>query len=188
MSSQRIVVIPGNGNQSINDGNWYRSVATSLQDARYRNVVCETFPDPFVASERIWLPFIIEKSQNDLQHTVLIGHSSGCEAAMRLAENHRIQGIILVSACYTDLDDENERASGYYNRPWHWNKIRENVGWIVQLGSTDDHLIDFQREQKYVAEQLHSDFRVFHDRNHFLDDDLPEVVDIIKEKVPITRT
>ena len=44
------------------------------------------------------------------------GHSSGAEAAMRFAEQHEVKGLVLVSACVTDLGVENERLSGYYNR------------------------------------------------------------------------
>lgn len=35
---------------------------------------------------------------------------------MRFAETYRVKGLVLVSACVTDLGDENERLSGYYNR------------------------------------------------------------------------
>ena len=35
---------------------------------------------------------------------------------MRFAETRRVRGIVLVSACVTDLGDENERSSGYYSR------------------------------------------------------------------------
>lgn len=34
----------------------------------------------------------------------------------RFAETYAVHGLVLVSACVTDLGDENERASGYYSR------------------------------------------------------------------------
>jgi uncharacterized protein len=34
----------------------------------------------------------------------------------RFAESYAVGGLVLVSACVTDLGDENERLSGYYNR------------------------------------------------------------------------
>jgi hypothetical protein len=54
----------------------------------------------------------------------------------RYAESNRVHGLVLVSACVTDLGDANERASGYYNRPWQWEKIKANTNWIIQFGST----------------------------------------------------
>lgn len=35
---------------------------------------------------------------------------------MRFAEQHAVKGLVLVSACVTDLGIENEARSGYYNR------------------------------------------------------------------------
>ncbi len=35
---------------------------------------------------------------------------------MRFAETHQVLGLVLVSACVSDLGSENERASGYYSR------------------------------------------------------------------------
>lgn len=35
---------------------------------------------------------------------------------MRFAEQNPVKGLVLVSACVTDLGIENERLSGYYNR------------------------------------------------------------------------
>jgi pimeloyl-ACP methyl ester carboxylesterase len=67
--------------------------------------------------------------------TVVVGHSSGAEAAMRLAETTKLRAIVLVSACHTDLGIESERASGYYSRPWLWDAIRSNTAHIVQFGA-----------------------------------------------------
>jgi predicted alpha/beta hydrolase family esterase len=74
-------------------------------------------PDPYAARESQWVPFILNTLKID-DKTILIGHSSGCEAIMRLLEKDKVLGVILVAACHTDLGDENERASEYYNRPW----------------------------------------------------------------------
>jgi uncharacterized protein len=42
-------------------------------------------PDPMRARKDIWLPFIKNDLKSD-ENTILIGHSSGAEAAMRLGE------------------------------------------------------------------------------------------------------
>ena len=41
---------------------------------------------------------------------MLVGHSSGAVAAMRLLEKTPLLGAVLVSACHTDLGDAGERA------------------------------------------------------------------------------
>lgn len=66
-------------------------------------------------------------------------------------------GIILVSAYTTDQGDELEASSGYFNRPWGWDKIRENTGDnIVQFGSTDDPFLPWS-EQQEVADNLQAE-------------------------------
>jgi hypothetical protein len=42
-------------------------------------------------------------------------------------------GIVLVSAYTSDMGDSLEAASGYFNRPWQWDVIRQNAGFIVQV-------------------------------------------------------
>jgi pimeloyl-ACP methyl ester carboxylesterase len=58
--------------------------------------------------------------------TVLVGHSSGAIAAMRLAETHAILGSVLVGAYHTHLGMGTEKLSGYFDRPWQWDAIKRN--------------------------------------------------------------
>ncbi len=69
------------------------------------------------AREKIWVPFLQRQCACDAD-TIVIGHSSGAVACMRLLESTRLRGAVLVSACHTDLGDAGERAAGYYSRPW----------------------------------------------------------------------
>ncbi len=79
----RVVIVPGNGCSPVLEANWYKWMRDCLR-------------------ETIWLPFI----QNELRvddNTILIGHSSGAVAGLRLLENVRLLGCVLVAACHTDL-------------------------------------------------------------------------------------
>ena len=50
--------------------------------------------------------------------------------------------------------DENERASGYFARPWDWSAMRRNArGFLHQFHSEDDHLIPAS-EARHIAQQL----------------------------------
>lgn len=116
---QRIVIIPGMGCVPVRECNWYAWLQDKLEEVfpnRF-TVVLEDMPDPYAARESHWLPFIRNTLKVD-EKTILIGHSSGCEAIMRLLEKDKVRGIILVAACHTDLGSEDEKASEYYNRPW----------------------------------------------------------------------
>ncbi len=92
------------------------------------------------------------------QNTVLIGHSSGAVAGLRLLESHPLKGLVLVSACHTDLGMESEAISGYYPRPdgsnqWKWDEIPKNVQWIVQFHSEDDPFIPIE-EARFVKDKI----------------------------------
>jgi len=180
---QRIVIVPGNGCAgAIERFNWYAWLRDVLLADGY-DVRLQSMPDPYEAKESIWLPFIHEQLQAD-ENTVLVGHSSGAEAGMRFLERWPLRGLILVSACHTDLGVENERKSGYYDRAWEWEKIRANAGWIVQFHSADDPFIPVQ-EARHVAGNIKSEYIEHSDRGHYLSRQMQDVVDVIRRKCPL---
>ncbi|XP_078000466.1 serine hydrolase RBBP9-like isoform X2 [Glandiceps talaboti] len=148
---------------------------------RLENVeaVLQNMPDPVIAREKFWIPFMHDELKCD-EDTVIIGHSSGAEAAKRYAEKYKVLGIVLVSSCITDLGIETERESGYYNRPWEWQKIKENTKWIVQFGSSDDPFLPW-KEQQEVANNLSSEFHKYEDRGHFGEPVFPELITVVKK-------
>ena len=143
-------------------------------------------PDPVLARECYWLPFMRDELACD-QKTIIVGHSSGAAAAMRYAEQWPVAGLVLVGAYSSDLDDETEQQSGYFSQPWAWDLIRRNSPFVVQFGSTDDPYLPWH-EQKAVADALEADLRQFSNRGHFIDATFPEVVTAIKELLELCET
>jgi uncharacterized protein len=141
-------------------------------------VINQTFPDNVRARARFWLPFLEELGAD--ADTILIGHSSGAVAAMRYAETHRLWGSVLVSPCHTDLGDPLEAASGYYQTPWQWRRIRDNQRWIAIYHSSDDPHIP-AAEARFIAAKLRCSYFEFADRGHFVDSrEFPEVLSYVK--------
>ena len=81
-----------------------------------------------------------------------------------------------------DLGDENERASGYYSRPWEWDNIKRNTDWRVQFGAEDDPFIPWG-EQQQVADGLESELHKYPDKGHFMNSTMPELIKVVKEKL-----
>lgn len=182
----KIIIIHGNGGGSATDL-WFPYVKNELEKLKL-TVIAENFPDPIKARETYWLPFLKDHLEAD-KNTILIGYSSGAEAAMRFAEKNSLYGSILIGPCYTDLGEESERVSGYYNRPWDWKAIRSNQNWIVQFSSQDDPFIPIE-EGNFIHEKLGTEYYEFQDQGHFgfpNNDkvDFPEIVDVIKKKLSI---
>ncbi|KAK7127247.1 hypothetical protein R3I94_018436 [Phoxinus phoxinus] len=179
MPLQRAVIVPGNGAGDVEHCNWYGWANKRINEIPDVSCVLKNMPDPVTARESIWLPFM-EKDLRCDEETLIIGHSSGAAAAMRYAETHRVFAIILVGAYTSDLGDENERESGYFSRPWEWEKIRTNVKHILQFGSTDDPFLPWD-EQREVAEGLKTDLYEYTDRGHFQNTAFPELIHAIRK-------
>lgn len=125
------------------------------------------------------MPFLkehIRAGAND----VIVGWSSGAVAAMRYAENNQILGSILISPCYTDLNDEMEKLSGYYDTPWQWEKIIANQNKIALIWGDDDPFIP-QAEFELIAKQLNPTRLIIRQGEHFIDRrKFPELLRYIK--------
>ena len=174
------MILPGNGAGDVFHANWYGWLHKKLNDLG--GVICDlkNMPDPVGAKESIWLPFMKDELKVDV-HTIIVGHSSGAAAAMRFAETNKVRGIILVSAYTSDLGDDLERKSGYFNRPWKWQKIKENFGWISQFASEDDPFLPWE-EQMEVAKNLECDLHSYEDKGHFMSSVFPDLLSLVKKK------
>jgi hypothetical protein len=177
---RHVVIAPGNGCDRIKDCNWYSWLADELTARGFR-VSFHDMPDPDVARESIWLPFIREQLGCD-EHSIIVGHSSGAEAAMRLMETQRVYGAALIAACHSDMGIENEAASGYYNRPWRWDAIRGNARWILQLGAKNDKHVPID-EQRQVAEWLRTNFTEAKFGGHFLAPTNPPLLEMLLKQI-----
>lgn len=145
-------------------------------------VISETFPQNQIAPMNVWMPFL--ESLTPDENTILIGHSSGAILAMRYAEKHPLLGSVLVSAYHTDLDDADEKASGYFDTPWDWEAVKKNQQWIVQFASSDDPFIPID-EARFIHEKLGTDYHEYTNEGHFgLPVDkkqFPEIIEAVKK-------
>ena len=179
----KAILIPGNGGGTPSD-NWFPYLENELPKLGIM-VINKQFPDPVLARGEFWLPFIKELGADE--NTIIIGHSSGAVAAMRYAESNKILGSVLVGASYTDLGDENEKKSGYYNQAWNWQKIKDNQKWIIQFASTDDPFIPIE-EARMIHNKLGTEYYEYTDEGHFGHGaepklEFPKLVDSLKNKI-----
>lgn len=180
---RRVLIIPGNGCSQTESANWYgwarRALSEYYGDAVI--VMAPNMPDPMAAHEKIWIPFLLNLVDKD---TVVVGHSSGAQAVLRLAEKIELHALIIVSACVTDGGDAGERESGWYDRPFQWDLMKQNVTKRFQFASRDDPLIPFEAEQMEVARQLDPELTVFDDRKHIWQQTFPELIDLMQREFP----
>jgi len=173
----RIVYIHGN-QTSHWSSSWPKWLKPELEKLGFLTFF-ETFPDSILAREEYWLPFLkdyVKAGKND----VIIGWSSGAVAAMRYAEENKIKGSVLVSPSYTDLGDEMEKKSGYYDTPWNWGNIKNNQKKIALFYGDDDPYIP-QEQFDFIASQLKPNVSKIAKGKHFIEyEQFPQVLNYIK--------
>ena len=112
----KIAIIPGNGAGDVFHANWYGWAHKQIN--KMENISCDlqNMPDPITARESIWIPFMRDHMGCD-EDTIIIGHSSGAEAAMRFAEKYKVKGIILVSGNFTSCLSIKLLLSFFFSSP-----------------------------------------------------------------------
>lgn len=123
---------------------------------------------------------------------ILVGHSSGAQAALRYAELYKVHGIVLVSATYSDLGDAHERASRYYpqksssgdgvvsdKNPYLFEKMKKNCKQWHQFHSDDDPFIPLHEAEKIRdGLGLSNTYYMLPGRSHFFEY-APELLKVI---------
>lgn len=180
----RAIILPGNGNCDI-ASHWYFHVKKELENLGME-VIAENMPDADVARKEYWLPWIGEKSKG-ADKIILIGHSSGAVAILRYLEIRKVEGAVLVGAYHTDLGDEKEKASHYFDDPWQWDKIKQNAEWIILFASTDDPYIPIE-EARFIKYKLNPEYHEYNDQRHFSTEtsnkvEFPELLEAVKKKL-----
>ena len=187
----KFIISPGNGGcgRDIKSANWYNWFHEQLVQRGHESL-CVNWPDPYKCHQSKWIPFCLDELDAD-DSTVVVGHSTGALLAMRLSEHFAIEkkqklaGIILVAAAHTDLGDEGERASGYFDDDWNFEAQKNGAGFIHQFHSKDDHLIPV-KEARFVAEQLQGDNHVYEELSgysHFFEP-FQQLLDVVDKHYP----
>lgn len=180
-----VIICPGNGCTNIRRSNWYGHVHDELTRLGIP-CICEDFPDPNRARRDKWIPFIRSKAKET--DVILVGHSSGAQAALRYTEQYPVVGAILVAATYSDLGDAGERASGYYpqkisngeeTNAYDFKAMKENCAIWYQFHSDDDPFIPlYEAEKIRDGLGLTDTYRMLRGRSHFFEP-FPELLEVI---------
>eukprot|EP00030_Apusomonadida_sp_AF-17_P000021 a1035_24.p1 GENE.a1035_24~~a1035_24.p1 ORF type:complete len:208 (-),score=65.36 a1035_24:289-885(-) len=171
-----IVLVPGNGGGGdMRRHNYYGWLEHELLTRGYevRLPAGGQMRDALLARRSIWLPQIVDEilegSAELAARAVIVGHSSGAVAAMRLAEQTRLCGIVVVAGYDSDLGDKTERASGYFDDPFDFAAMRANAGRIVLIAGTDDDLVPFELQRELSTKLCPTAFVVVEGGDHFFD-------------------
>lgn len=149
-------------------GCWRGWLADELR-ARGFAVVAPEFPETQNPKPETWLAEV-RRNVPDFRPEdgwVLIGHSLGCPAILRVLESlgpgEGVKAAVLVAGFAADLGIP--EIESFVDRPFDWGKIRKNAGRIVVVNSDNDPFIELG-EGKRIAKLMGAELIVEHGAGH----------------------
>ncbi|MHB8652169.1 MAG: alpha/beta hydrolase [Minisyncoccota bacterium] len=128
---------------------------------------------------KIWFDKIVPYVEEE---AVFVGHSlGGIFLAKYLAENttpKRTKALFLVAAPFDDTDCEYSLAD--FALPVRLRALHDCTGKIFIYHSKDDPIVPILDVYKYQRELPNAVIKIFEDRQHFNQEDFPEIVADIK--------
>ena len=132
---------------------------------------------------KIWFERHLEVVEDSV---ILIGLSLGAQfLAKYLIENdvsHEIKGLFLLAGPCGYFDDPDGMDCGTFSFDvTDLNQIQEKTQNITIMHSKDDFVVPYEHALKYKAALPEAELVTFEDKNHFLVEELPELVERIKQ-------
>jgi len=157
----RVLILHGWNSDSKD--NWFPWLKEKLE-AKGIVVYCPDLPNSDSPQQAAWLQKINKVIDSDL---VIVGHSLGTIAALRLLENlktrQKIIATILVAGFTQDFGVK--AISDFFKTPFNWNKIRKNSAKFVVISSDSDPYLPISEGQK-LAENLNAEFIIEKNAGH----------------------
>jgi predicted alpha/beta hydrolase family esterase len=99
---------------------------------------------------------------------------------MRVAERNKVRGIVLVAGYDDDLGDAGEKASGYFDEAFDYEKIAHNCQKEIEcvIGMRDS-LVPAD-VQLALAKKLRANVSAIDARDHFFTPPAEEIFDAVK--------
>ncbi len=134
-------------------------------------------PDPETPIIEPWLATLQKEVELD-EHTILVGHSVGCQAVMRFLEaqneSTRIAGMLLLAPWMhldqTTIEEEGEEvieiAQPWMETPINFEKVKRLSSQVVAIFSDNDEFVPVS-EETFFAEKLGAKTIMEHEKGHF---------------------
>lgn len=132
---------------------------------------------------KIWFEKIFPYLNNE--DLVVVGHSLGAMFLVKyIGENgfpKKIAQLHLLSTVFdeSDMSDEEKYSWDFAYNPQIIPNIEQRADKIFLYHSTDDELVPYTHSQKIIAYLPKAKFMTFHDRGHFFQSEIPELLENI---------
>lgn len=171
MTSVRVCIVPrwAAGPDDV----WYPHVRRRLRP-EHEVVTVPLRPSPrapTIAASVIEIASRLGDDTARLADTVLVGHSVGCQAAMRylatLPDGARVAALVCVAG-WLSIDEPWDTIAPWIETPLDFARVRRATGrTLVLVGDDDPFTRDYQATGRAFQEHLGADVVVAHGGGHF---------------------
>ncbi len=186
---KKVYLIHGWGGSDSSEG-WFGWLKQNLKKKGYE-VIGFNMPNTDIPVIEEWIGFLKENVKDIDENTYFIGHSIGCQAALRFIEtfneNIKIAGCILV-APWMELDKNTIEEEGEevieIAKPWmeipiDFEKIKKHCNRFLAIFSDDDPYVPLNEVDKF-KEKLNAQTIVKNNQEHFNQvESIPEILEFV---------
>lgn len=185
---KRIYLIHGWGGSPDSEG-WFSWLKEECIKRNIELIIPE-MPDTNNPKINEWVGKLREVVEPD-KETYLIGHSIGCQTILRyiegLEEEVKIKGVILIAGFFNLLESayenegEKEIAKPWLETPINCEKVKEHVGKILAIFSTDDDCVPVS-DSEIFKDKLGAEIIIKENEKHFnKTKEIKEIIEFIEK-------
>lgn len=171
-------IILAHGYKSGPELNFFPWLALALR-ARGFEVVCPQLPDPENPDPEAWTQALLEVSSPLDKETIIVGHSLGGAAVLRLIEAAEARttphAVVLIATPWMIRD---ERFRGFFMSELDFEVLMWRASKFIVLHAKDDPIIPFEHGKK-LAGALHARFVEAESGGHFQGEEYPVILETI---------
>ena len=156
------------GTANTSGGNWFPWLKKELEKRGY-TVWSPDLPRADKPDEKRYLDFIFANKQWTFnRNTIIIGHSSGGVAALKLLQ--RLPDGVVIDRCFTVGAFTNTHGwddiAGLFTRPFDFAEIKKHVGKFIVYHSDDDPYVPLS-DAKELESKLSAELIFIPGQGHF---------------------
>lgn len=145
---------------------WFPWLKTELENKGYR-VEVPQLPNPLLPKIKEWVPFLSKVVGKINDQTYFVGHSTGCQAILRLLEKSKTKagGAVLVAPFFKMEGIPREVVKEWVETPLNFLKIKANLPRATAIFSDDDPLVPLCNKE-IISSKLGSKIVVLENQRH----------------------
>lgn len=191
---KRLIVIPRWAGGPGNDWYpWLRRELEALPSQPFAPVVTAAMPDPGEPTIAAWVDRVRQLLGTDpaeIARTVLVGHSVGCQAALRalaeLPEGAHVDGVLCVAGWFW-TDAPWDSLSPWIETPFDLVRVKSAAGRriVVMMSDNDPHTSDWRANDAAWRDRLGASVVVVPGVRHFNGERYPIVLQTLLDQFSV---